>query len=264
MSYIRPEKFVETMVDSGEDKVRMSLKDTLIRSFLAGAIIALAVTLAAVVTVQTGYAILGALIFPVGFCLLNLLGFDLLTGVFVLAPLALFDKRANINIRAILRNWLLVAMGNMLGALTVAFLLGIAFTYGFTAEPQLAGQYIAEEATIRTLGYAEYGFAGWLTALVKGILGNWMVSSAVVCSLMSRTVSGKVIAMWLPIVIFYGLVFEHAVVNMFLFPFGILMGAPITIADWLLWNQFPVAIGNLIGGLSLTGLALYFTYGKGR
>jgi formate/nitrite transporter FocA (FNT family) len=68
--------------------------------------------------------------------------------------------------------------------------------------------------------------------------------------------------MWLPIVIFYGLVFEHAVVNMFIFPFGIMMGGSFTIVDWLVWNQMPVMIGNLIGGLGLTGLALYLTYGR--
>jgi formate/nitrite transporter len=262
MAYIPPHEFVKTMVDSGESKVFMSTQNTLIRSFLAGAIIALAVTLAATISVQTGYPIAGALVFPVGFCLLNLLGFDLLTGVFVLAPLAFIDKRADVKLNGILRNWLLVAIGNILGAVVIALLLAISFTYGFSVEPNNTGQYIAHEATQRTLGYAEYGLAGWLTALVKGILGNWMVSSAVVCSMLSRSVAGKVVAMWLPIVIFYGLVFEHAVVNMFIFPFGIMMGAPFTIVDWLVWNQVPVMIGNLIGGLGLTGLALYLTYGR--
>lgn len=262
MSYIPPYEFLKAMVDSGESKIFMSTSNTLIRSFLAGALIALAVTLAATVTVQTGYAILGALVFPVGFCLLNLMGFDLLTGVFVLAPLALIDKRSNVSLAGILRNWILVAIGNIAGAITIALFLTISFTYGFSVEPNMAGQYIANDATLRTLGYAEHGLAGWLTALVKGILGNWMVSSAVVCSMLSRSVGGKVIAMWLPIVIFYGLAFEHAVVNMFVFPFGMLMGAPFGISDWLLWNQFPVMIGNLIGGLGLTGFALYLTYSK--
>ena len=165
MSYISPGEFVKTMVDAGESKLFMATRDVLIRSFMAGAILAIAVALAVTAAVQTGIPIVGALIFPVGFCILNLLGFDLLTGVFALVPLALFA-------------------------------------------------------------------AGWFTVFVKGILCNWMVSVGVVGAMLSKDVIGKVIAMWMPILIFFGLVFEHAFVNMYLFPLGMMMGAPITIADW--------------------------------
>ncbi|WP_289283763.1 formate/nitrite transporter family protein, partial [Methylophaga sp. UBA5088] len=87
MSYISPGEFVKTMVDAGESKLFMATRDVLIRSFMAGAILAIAVALAVTAAVQTGIPIVGALIFPVGFCILNLLGFDLLTGVFALVPL---------------------------------------------------------------------------------------------------------------------------------------------------------------------------------
>ena len=96
----------------------------------------------------------------------------------------------------------------------------------------------------------------------KGILCNWMVSVGVVGAMLSKDVMGKVIAMWMPILIFFGLVFEHAVVNMYLFPLGMMMGAPITIADWLIWNEIPVILGNLVGGLLLTGMVLYATHLK--
>ena len=69
--------------------------------------------------VQTGQPLLGAVLFPVGFILLYLLGFDLLTGVFTLAPLALIDKRPGVTMGGILRNWGLVFCGNFAGALTV-------------------------------------------------------------------------------------------------------------------------------------------------
>src|SRR5438045_4987950 len=93
MSYLVPSEFVTKMVDAGESKVFMSTRDTVIRAYMAGAILALAAAFAVMVTVQTGYPIIGAILFPVGFCMLYLLGFDLLTGVFVLAPLAWIDKR---------------------------------------------------------------------------------------------------------------------------------------------------------------------------
>lgn len=262
MSYISPGEFVKTMVDAGESKLFMATRDVLIRSFMAGAILAIAVALAVTAAVQTGIPIVGALIFPVGFCILNLLGFDLLTGVFALVPLALFDKRPGATFNGLLKNWGLVALGNLLGALTTAVLIGIAWTFAFTSEPGAAGQAIARAAEARTLGFAEHGAAGWLTVFVKGILCNWMVSVGVVGAMLSKDVIGKVIAMWMPILIFFGLVFEHAVVNMYLFPLGMMMGAPITIADWLIWNEIPVILGNLVGGLLLTGMVLYATHLK--
>ena len=262
MSYISPGEFVKTMVDAGESKLFMATRDVLIRSFMAGAILAIAVALAVTAAVQTGIPIVGALIFPVGFCILNLLGFDLLTGVFALVPLALFDKRPGATFNGLLKNWGLVALGNLLGALTTAVLIGIAWTFAFTTEPGAVGQAIAKAAEARTLGFAEHGAAGWFTVFVKGILCNWMVSVGVVGAMLSKDVMGKVIAMWMPILIFFGLVFEHAFVNMYLFPLGMMMGAPITIADWLIWNEIPVILGNLVGGLLLTGMVLYATHLK--
>ena len=47
---------------------------------------------------------------------------------------------------------------------------------------------------------------------------------------------------------------------MFLIPTGMILGAKVTIADWLLWNQIPVTLGNLVGGFVFTGLAIYATY----
>ena len=87
----------------------------LIRAFMAGAILALAAVFAVSASVMSGSALIGALLFPVGVCMLYLLGFDLLTGVFMLTPLAWLDKRPGASIRGILRNWALVFAGNFLG-----------------------------------------------------------------------------------------------------------------------------------------------------
>src|ERR671928_1619091 len=117
MAYLVPSEFVTKMVDAGESKIFMATRDTLIRAYMAGAILALAAVFAVTVTVQTGYPIIGAILFPVGFCMLYLLGFDLLTGVFVLSPLALIDRRPGVTVRGVLRNWALVFIGNFGGAL---------------------------------------------------------------------------------------------------------------------------------------------------
>src|SRR5258708_35882338 len=86
MAYLVPWEFVTKMVDAGEAKVFISTRDTVIRAYMAGAILTLAAAFAVMVNVQTGYPIIGAILFPGGFCMLYLLGFDLLTGGFVLSP----------------------------------------------------------------------------------------------------------------------------------------------------------------------------------
>ena len=260
MSYLAPSEFVTKMVDAGESKIFMSTRDTLIRAYMAGAILALAAAFAVMVTVQTGYPIIGAILFPVGFCMLYLLGFDLLTGVFVLAPLALLDKRPGVTLARVLRNWGLVFVGNFAGAFTVAVMMSVTYTFGFNTPPDKVGAVIAGIGEARTLGYAKYGAAGMLTLFIRGMLCNWMVSTGVVGAMISTSVSGKVIAMWMPIMLFFAMTFEHSVVNMFLFPSAMLMGGKFSVLDYLIWNEIPTVLGNLVGGLAFTGLTLYATH----
>jgi formate/nitrite transporter len=262
MSYLLPSEFVTKMVDAGESKIYMATKDALIRSYMAGAILALAAVFAVTVTVQTGSPLLGAVLFPVGFCMLYLLGFDLLTGVFVLTPLAWLDKRPGVSVKAILKNWGVVFTGNFLGALTVAFMMAFIFTYGFTTPPNEIGVKLGSIGEARTLGYAKHGLMGWFTIFIRGMLCNWMVSLGVVGAMISTTVSGKVMAMWMPIMLFFFMTFEHSVVNMFLFPSGLMMGGHFSLMDYFLWNEIPVVLGNLVGGLAFTGLTLYSTHIK--
>jgi formate/nitrite transporter FocA (FNT family) len=262
MAYLVPSEFVTKMVDAGESKIFMSTRDTIIRAYMAGAILALAAAFAITINVNTGQPLAGAVLFPVGFCILYLFGFDLLTGVFVLAPLALIDKRPGVTIAGVLRNWGLVFVGNFMGAFTVAVMMAVVFTFGFTSPPDKVGQVIGTIGEGRTVGYAQHGFGGMLTLFIRGMLCNWMVSAGVVGAMISTTVSGKVIAMWMPIMLFFYMTFEHSIVNMFLFPSGLLLGGHFTIMDYLLWNEIPTVVGNLIGGLAFTGLTLYATHIK--
>jgi formate/nitrite transporter len=260
MAYLLPSEFATKMVDAGESKIFMSTRDTLIRAYMAGAILALAAVFAITITVQTGSPLIGAILFPVGFSMLYLMGFDLLTGVFVLTPLALLDRRPGVTVKGVLRNWGLVFLGNFAGALTVAVMMAFVFTYGFSTEPGPVGTKIAGIGEARTLGYAQYGLAGWFTIFLRGMLCNWMVSMGVVGAMISTHVSGKVIAMWMPIMLFFFMTFEHSVVNMFLFPSAMIMGGDFSVAQYFIWNEIPTALGNLVGGLAFTGLTLYSTH----
>ncbi len=262
MAYVAPTDFVAKMIDAGESKVFMSTRDTLIRGYMAGAILALAAVFAVTINVQTGQPLAGAVLFPVGFCLLYLMGFDLLTGVFTLAPLALIDKRPGVTVGGVLRNWGLVFLGNFAGALTVAAMMAIVFTFGFTTEPNAVGQAIGHIGEGRTVGYAAHGAGGMLTLFIRGVLCNWMVSTGVVAAMMSTSVSGKVIGMWMPIMLFFYMGFEHSVVNMFLFPSGLMLDGNFSIRDYFVWNEVPTVVGNLVGGITFVGLTLYATHAR--
>ncbi len=260
MSYLDPSEFGKKMVDAGESKIRMATKDTLIRAYMAGALLGLAAAFAITITVNTGNPLVGALLFPVGFCMLYLMGFDLLTGVFVLTPLAWLDRRPGCTFARVLKNWFLVFCGNFAGAITTAVMMVWILTYGFNTDPGPVGAKLASIGEARTLGYKEHGAAGWATIFIRGALCNWMVSLGVVGAMISTSVSGKVIAMWMPILLFFYMTFEHSIVNMFLFPIAMMMGGDFGIPDYLFWNEAPTALGNLVGGLSLTGLIIYSTH----
>ena len=260
MSYVKPTEFVRSMIDAGEAKIFMSTRDTLIRAFMAGAILALAAAFAVTVTVQTGNALVGAILFPVGFIMLYLLGFDLLTGVFTLLPLAWLDKRPGVTWGGILRNWGLVFLGNFAGAALVALMMAVTMTYGFSTEPNEVALRLGEIGEGRTVGYAEYGAGGMLTLFIRGVLCNWMVSTGVVAAFMSKSTTGKALIMWMPVMLFFYMGVEHSVVNMFLFPAGLMLGGEFSFMDYLVWNEIPTVLGNLVGGLAFVGLTLYTTH----
>ena len=262
MAYVAPTEFVKKAIDAGEAKVFMATKDAFIRAYMAGAILALAAAFAVTINQSTGQPLVGALLFPVGFSMLYLLGYDLLTGVVVLTPLALLDRRPGVTVAGVLRNWAVVFLGNFAGALTVAVMMAIVFTFGFATEPNAVGKFIAGIGEARTLGYEKYGASGMLTLFVRAMMCNWMVSTGVIGAMLSTSVPGKVIAMWMPITVFFFMTFEHSVVNMFLFPSALLMGGHFSVLDYLIWNEIPTLVGNIVGGIAFTGLMLYATHAR--
>ena len=112
-------------------------------------------------------------------------------------------------------------------------------TFGFTQDPDKVGAAIGNIGEGRTLGYAAHGAAGMATLFIRGMLCNWMVSTGVVGAMISTSVPGKVIAMWMPILVFFYMVFEHSVVNMFLFPSGLMLHAKFSIMDYLDLERDP-------------------------
>ncbi|HEY3848497.1 MAG TPA: formate/nitrite transporter family protein, partial [Acetobacteraceae bacterium] len=260
MDSLKPADIVANMVQSGTAKAGLGPFDLLVRGALSGALLGFATSLAIGATIQTGQPIVGALIFPVGFVMIVLLGLELVTGSFALVPLALLRGHASLG--TMLSNWVWVFLGNLIGSVFYAWLLAIALTMAGQVEPSGVAAGIVKIAELKTLGYAHFGTAGMITAFVKAILCNWMVCLGVVMALSSTSTIGRIAGAWMPILVFFAQGFEHSVVNMFVIPAGMMMGAKVTMSDWWLWNEIPVTLGNLVGGLLFTGLALYVTYGR--
>jgi formate/nitrite transporter len=262
MAYVKPEDVVEDMLQAGASKGALSVKDLLIRGILSGVFLGYATTLAIAAATQTGLGIVGAIIFPVGFVMIILLGLELATGNFALMPIAVMDGRTSMGKLAF--NWTWVLIGNLIGGILYAFLYYIVMTKMGHVDPATitATRKIMAIAEKKTLAYASLGFAGIVSAFTSAVLCNWMVTLGAVMALTSTTTIGKIGAMWLPIMTFFALGYEHAIVNMFVIPAGIMLGANVTVADWWLWNEIPVILGNIVGGMLFTGMALYVTARK--
>ena len=98
----------------------------------------------------------------------------------------------------------------------------------------------------RTLGYSAHGAAGMLTLFIRAVMCNWMVSTGVVAAMMSTTVSGKAIGMWMPVMVFFYMGFQHSIVNMFLFPTGPHAGRQLHADGLPDLEQLPTVLGNLV------------------
>ena len=258
MDYAKPTEVVSAMIESGRNKLRLEPPDLLIRGALSGALLGTATSFAFTGAVSTGQPLVGAIIFPVSLVMIVILGLELVTGSFALLPLARLERHASVG--SIMTNLGWVFIGNLIGSLAYGVLLAIALTNMWTIAPVGVAARIIATAEAKTIAYEAMGFAGLVTAFVKAILCNWLVCMGVVMAMTSTSTLGKIVGAWLPISVFFAQGFEHSVVNMFIIPTGMLMGAKITVAEWWVWNQIPVTLGNMVGGFIFTGLALYLTH----
>ncbi|WP_240377947.1 formate/nitrite transporter family protein [Bacillus piscicola] len=255
MDYVGPEEMVENVATTGAKKSNSPIHILLLKGGMSGAFLGYSTVLAYTTATQTGLDFLGALVFPVGFVLILLLNMELVTSNFAMLPLARLRKKT--NNKKILKNFFWVFTGNLIGSVFFAILFSIYITkFGHITGLSIMDKIIAV-AEGKTLAYKEYGAAGMFVAFVKAILCNWMVTLGAVMAFTSNSTVGKIVAMWLPVFLFFALGLEHAVVNLFVIPTSMMLGADITILDWWMWNQIIVTIGNFLSGFLLTGLTLH-------
>lgn len=254
--------------EMGESKGKERKVVLLLLAILAGIFIGLAANFNIVATYQTGLApsltaLIGGFVFSLGLVLVLIAGAELFTGNTLLIISFLTGK---INSFQLMRNWVIVFIGNFIGSLIMVYLV-------FYARPWLGGrEAFAFHALHIAVNKVNLSF---MTAFVRGILANILVVLAVWLSYSGRTLVDKVIAVVFPITAFVASGFEHSIANMFYVPLGLFLKGfepvrtafltryPSASLDSLSWTAFleanllPVTLGNVVGGVCFVG-ALYW------
>jgi len=241
---------------TGIMKAQSGILRTVALSVLAGAYIAFGALFATLVTSGSAMSygitkLLGGLAFCLGLILVIAGGAELFTGNSLMIM-----AWANRKVRTpqVLRNWLIVYIGNMAGAFSIVVMMLLSRHH--LAGEGVTGQNIIQIADAKCqLGFTQ--------AIFLGILCNILVCLAIWLCYGAKTTQGKVLAIIFPITAFVAAGFEHSVANMYFIPLGILVRDIIDALNWanyLLRNLLPVTIGNIIGGSVFVGLAYWFIY----
>lgn len=271
---LKPAETLDACIETGIAKANSSIARLFLLGIMAGAFIAFAAqgsTMASFnlisdpSTLGTGKALQGALFAP-GLVMVILAGGELFTGnVLMLTSLA--EKK--ISIKQLFRNWSIVYIGNLVGAILIAFL--ISKTGQWSGGANLLGATTIKIAATKTSLHFD-------SAFVLGILCNWLVCTAVWMSFAAESFIGKVFGIFLPIWLFVTSGFEHSIANMYYIPAGIFAKtsedfvltaniaadtlSTLTWSGFFINNLLPVTLGNIIGGGLFVALIYWFSYKK--
>jgi formate/nitrite transporter len=266
MNILSPTELTDQNLKSAIKKSQSPTSRLLTLGIAAGVFIglgAVASSTAAHTISDVGLArLISGLIFPIGLCMVVLLGAELMTGNALMITAVLAKK---ITPKALLRNWALVFLGNLIGALILAAL--IAFFGQLNIGDGTLAIYTAKIAAAKSS-------LPFPNALILGIFCNILVCAAIYLSLSAKDTAGKILAIFLPIIAFVTAGFEHCIANMYYIPAGIFASINPAYTDQItaanintaalnlpsfLSNLIPVTLGNIIGG-ALIGLLMYYAH----
>lgn len=268
LSALTTGEILEKVSDSGIAKAEGKTLRLLIWALLAGAYIAFGAQASQMVSFNLladpdslGMGrLVSAAVFPVGLMMVVLCGAELFTGN-CLMIIGVLDRK--IRISGMLRNWVLVYLGNFLGALLVVALMKSTGLWG-TGSGLLGASVIKTAQAKVQLSFGQ--------AFVRGILCNWLVCLAVWMSTGARETVSKIFAIWFCIGLFVISGFEHSIANMYFIPAGIAAAADsglaqlagcdvsvLTVGNFLVKNLLPVTLGNILGGGLFVGMVYWFT-----
>ncbi|GAB2756546.1 formate/nitrite transporter family protein [Nocardioides salsibiostraticola] len=260
--FIAPEDVMMEMAEAGAKRAcRLSVPQVLVLSVMAGGFIsigALFSTLIATGTENEGVQrLLEGFGFSVGFFLVVLSGALLFTEVNVELPATLLRKqRDRLGLpalrTAILKLWLLAAVGNMIGAFVIGHVIFYVSDYGPGYE-ELLGEVVSTKVRFSEIGGAE----GFAKAMLSGVVANWLVGMAAFLATMGRTIIGKYIPVLITVMAFVAGGFLHSPANMAYLSLSQPLGVGPGWGTGLLWAVLPAAIGNIIGAFLFVALPFH-------
>ena len=256
-----PAEIAVTYETVGKSKTEMPVLKTFILGIMAGAFIALGGLGSQIASCDAANAsagrIISSVVFPIGLFMVLVGGAELFTGnCLILIPV--LSGKAKVS--GMLKNWVLVYFGNMVGGLIIALLAAFSHIYSFD------GGTLAENVVATAVTKANISFSD---GLLRGILCNILVCMAVWCAFAAEELAGKILALWLPVMLFIIGGFEHCVANMYFIPAGLITSSlygisadGLSLFGFFVTNLVPVTIGNIIGGGICVGATYYFAYLK--
>jgi formate transporter len=251
-----PPRIARLMEEAGVAKAAMPAFQLLVLGFLGGVFIALGAMYYTVLVTDSALGLgptrlLGGVAFSLGLVLIVVGGAELFTGNNLIV-MAWMDRR--IGLGALLRNWGLVYLSNLVGSL------GAVAAMHLSGALQAGGGGVARTAA--AIAAAKVALP-WGEAFFRGLLCNVLVCLASWLAMGARTISGRIPAIVLPVSAFVALGFEHSVANMYLIPIGRLAGADgVTLASTV-GNLVPVTLGNVVGGGVFVALVYWAVYLRG-
>jgi formate/nitrite transporter len=197
--------------------------------------------------------------FTLGLVLVLIAGSDLATGNMMLVPLG--AMRGKIGLGDVARNLTLVLLGNLIGALFVAFFLAVQTDVIGTAASE--GNPLLTYERLASIAEGKTSHSAWETFL-RGVGCNWLVCVAVWMSLAATSVSGKILAIFFPIMAFVAMGFDHVVANMFFIPAGIFADVPGVGWGDALENWLLAGVGNLVGAVVFVSTSYWYLFLKDK
>ena len=255
--YLAPDVVLYEMAEAGARRsMGLRVSQILILSTLAGAFItvgALFSTLIAAGTENEGAKrVLEGFGFSAGFFLVVLSGALLFTEVNVELPATLFDRSSGTVTSAVLRLWVLAAVGNLIGAFVAGQIINFAQVYDDEYR-ELLGEIVEAKMRYRSIG----GVDGFFRGVVSGVLGNWLVGMAAFLATMGRTIIGKYIPVLITVMAFVASGFMHSPANMGFLSLIEPLGDGPGWVPGLAWAVAPAAIGNVAGAFFLVALPFW-------
>jgi formate/nitrite transporter len=246
---LSPREIREALDAIAEKKASATMQQQFFLAVLAGIYIGFGAVVATVVTSGSGLdeglkRFLGGSVFSVGLMLVLIPGSELFTGN-ILMSVGFLSRR--VHPLRILRNWVVVWIGNFAGAMLLAWLI---IKSNQLVDDGVVG-YVGERAIAITERKLELATTFW-ACFIRGVLCNMLVCLAVIMATSARTVSGKILGIYFPIMTFVACGFEHSIANMYFLPAGLMAAGQLgaRFGD-MLFSLFAVTLGNILGGLTL-------------